>query len=185
MVVYYHTICAFANDIDNLGGGYILIGVEEKDGVAVRPVKGIAEDRLDRIQREIHQYNQMFEPHYSPRLSVEEIDGHHVIVVWVTSGHSRPYAVPSDVTAKLKKSVFYVRYGTMSIEAKGEMLDQLREMANRVPFDDRGNDEIQIEDISPLLLKDYLTKIGSRLAKSNISDEMADVLEQMEVSRAL
>ena len=89
MVVYYHTICAFANDIDNLGGGYILIGVEEKDGVAVRPVKGVAEDKLDRIQREIHQYNHMFEPHYSPRLSVEEIDGQHVIVIWVTSVHMR------------------------------------------------------------------------------------------------
>ena len=25
-----HTICAFANDIDNMGGGYIIIGVEER-----------------------------------------------------------------------------------------------------------------------------------------------------------
>ena len=24
------TICAFANDIDNMGGGYIIVGVEEK-----------------------------------------------------------------------------------------------------------------------------------------------------------
>ena len=24
-----HSICAFANDIDNVGGGYIIIGVEE------------------------------------------------------------------------------------------------------------------------------------------------------------
>ena len=24
-----HTICAFANDIDNMGGGYIVVGVEE------------------------------------------------------------------------------------------------------------------------------------------------------------
>ena len=39
----YHSICAFANDFDNIGGGYILIGVEEKNGVAVRPVKGIEE----------------------------------------------------------------------------------------------------------------------------------------------
>ena len=28
-----HSMCAFANDINNLGGGYIVIGVEEKDGV--------------------------------------------------------------------------------------------------------------------------------------------------------
>ena len=27
-----HTITAFANDFDNMGGGYILIGVEEENG---------------------------------------------------------------------------------------------------------------------------------------------------------
>ena len=35
----YHSICAFANDFDNLGGGYILVGVEQHDnGLAKRPV---------------------------------------------------------------------------------------------------------------------------------------------------
>ncbi len=32
------TLCAFANDIDNMGG-YIVIGVEEKNGIPVLPVK--------------------------------------------------------------------------------------------------------------------------------------------------
>ena len=27
-----HTICAFANDFHNLGGGYIVVGIEEQDG---------------------------------------------------------------------------------------------------------------------------------------------------------
>lgn len=27
-----HSICAFANDIDNCGGGYVVLGVEEKEG---------------------------------------------------------------------------------------------------------------------------------------------------------
>lgn len=35
-----HTICAFANDIDNMGGGYIVLGVEEKNGQPVIPIKG-------------------------------------------------------------------------------------------------------------------------------------------------
>ncbi len=30
----YHTICAFATDLENIGGGYILVGVEEENGVA-------------------------------------------------------------------------------------------------------------------------------------------------------
>ncbi len=177
----YHSICAFANDIDNLGGGYIVVGVEEKDGMAVRPVKGVQEDRLDKIQREILQYNQLIEPMYAPRVSVEEVDGKYVIVIWATSGHNRPYTAPMDVNAKLKKPVFYIRYGTSSIEAKGEFLDQLRDMANRVPFDDRGNEDIKIDDISPLLLKDYLTKIDSRLAKANFATSMDTILDQMQL----
>lgn len=34
----YHSVCAFANDYNNDGGGYIVVGVEEENGVAKRPV---------------------------------------------------------------------------------------------------------------------------------------------------
>ena len=27
----YRTICAFANDFDNIGGGYIIVGVQEEE----------------------------------------------------------------------------------------------------------------------------------------------------------
>ena len=43
-----HTICAFANDIENIGGGYIVIGVEEKDGSPVFPIKGIEKNKVDK-----------------------------------------------------------------------------------------------------------------------------------------
>ena len=42
----YQSICAFANDIDNLGGGYILVGVKEDNGKVVRPVCGLTEEEL-------------------------------------------------------------------------------------------------------------------------------------------
>ena len=42
-----HTICAFANDIDNMGGGYIIIGVEEQNGEPVFPVCGVPKNRRD------------------------------------------------------------------------------------------------------------------------------------------
>ena len=72
-VSIYHTICAFANDFDNLGGGYILVGIEEENGVAKRPVEGLLTSQLDKIQRDILQYNQLIEPFYAPRISVEEV----------------------------------------------------------------------------------------------------------------
>jgi len=180
-VTIYHSICAFANDFDNIGGGYILIGVEEKDGVAIRPVKGIPIEQLDKIQREIHQYNQLIEPYYAPRLSVEEVDGQSILAIWIPSGINRPYTAPADVTAKLKKPVFYIRYGSITIEAKGEQLDELRDMANRVPFDDRGNPDIKLTDISPLLVKDYLVKVNSKLQSEDLVNNMEGILDQMDL----
>lgn len=48
-----HTICAFANDIDNWGGGYIILGIEEQDGRPIFPVKGINPAEVDAIQKEL------------------------------------------------------------------------------------------------------------------------------------
>ena len=161
----YHSICAFANDIEDLGGGYILVGVEEENGIVKRPVKGIPIEQLDRIQREMVGFNKMIDPYYFPRISIEDVDGKCILAIWAPSGTERPYTAPENVTAKLKKPVFYIRYGTSSIEAKDELLDQLREMSAKVPFDDRGNENIHLEDISMVQLRDYLIKVGSNCLK--------------------
>ena len=42
-----NSVCAFANDYNNDGGGYIAVGVEEAHGIAVRSVKGIPEFMLE------------------------------------------------------------------------------------------------------------------------------------------
>ncbi|MGN0221105.1 MAG: helix-turn-helix domain-containing protein [Prevotella sp.] len=48
----YHSICAFANDFDNLGGGYVLVGVEENEyGIAKREVLPLHTDRCCNVSR--------------------------------------------------------------------------------------------------------------------------------------
>ncbi len=141
-VSIYHSVCAFANDFDDLGGGYIVVGVDtdEETGVAIRPVEGIPTEKIDGILQEMVGYNNKISPYYMPRTSVEEVDGKYVLVIWCPVGINRPYSVPENVTAKSNtKEYFYVRSGTSSIIAKGEVLDELRELASRVPFDERGN----------------------------------------------
>ena len=61
-----HAMCAFANDFHNLGGGYIIIGTSEKNGVLQRPVKGISESQLDQIQKEIVEIGHKIVPSYHP-----------------------------------------------------------------------------------------------------------------------
>lgn len=76
---------------------------------------------------------------------------------------------------------YIVRSGTSSIIAKGEVLDELRELASRVPFDERGNPDIKIEDISTLLLREYLVKVGSKLANELYTKPLESILEQMDL----
>lgn len=178
----YHTICAFANDFENLGGGYILVGVEEDEcGIAKRPVAGINIEQVDHILKQMVGFNNMFDPYYLPRTSIEEVDGKDVLVIWVPSGINRPYAIPQDVLAKVKLMKYYVRSGSSSIVAKGEVLDELRDMANRLPFDERPNPNIAMSDISMVLLRDYLATIGSKLEISLYSQPLEQTLEQMEL----
>lgn len=112
---------------------------------------------------------------------MEEVDGKQVIVIWCPAGSYRPYSVPVNVTAKGSKEYFYIRSGTSSIEARDEVLVELRELANRMPFDERGNSDIQLEDISLVLLRDYLVKVGSKLADEVITTPLATILDQMEL----
>jgi ATP-dependent DNA helicase RecG len=44
-----HTMCAFANDFHNLGGGYIIIGVKEDNGRPVLPPSGLPVRQMDAI----------------------------------------------------------------------------------------------------------------------------------------
>ena len=178
----YHSICAFANDLDNIGGGYILVGVEEENGIAKRPVKGIPMEDIDGILKDMVGYNNKINPYYMPRTSVEEIDGQYILVIWVPAGVNRPYDVRESVVSKNNpKNQWYIRSGTSSIVAKGEVLDELREMANRTPFDDRGNPDITIDDISPLLVHEHLKKVNSKLAQDFRNLSIEEILDSMDL----
>ena len=98
----YHSVCAFANDFDDLGGGYIVVGVDtdEATGVAIRPVNGIPTEMIDGILQDMVGYNNKISPYYMPRTSVEEVDGKSVLIIWCPAGINRPYSVPENVTAK-------------------------------------------------------------------------------------
>ncbi len=177
----YHSVCAFANDRDNIGGGYILVGVEEENGVAKRPVAGIPFECLDSIQKAMVGFNNKIKPFYMPHIDIETVDGQYVLVIWVPTGAYRPYDVPECVTQKHSVSKMYVRAGSNSIEAKGEVLDELRDLASRIPFDDRGNPDIKMDDIQPMLVLDFLKRVDSKLAEDFHKRSLEDVLDQMDL----
>src|SRR5947209_19272545 len=82
------TLCAFANDFENLGGGYVIIGqdCDDKTGHPLLPPVGVPEWQLDTIQKELLNYCHQIRPHYFPHLSVEEYEGKKLVVLWAPGG---------------------------------------------------------------------------------------------------
>ena len=58
-----HSMRAFANDIHNWCGGYIIVGVKEDNGVPVLPPVGVDLHKLDDIQKELVQLTFKVEPY--------------------------------------------------------------------------------------------------------------------------
>lgn len=177
----YRSICAFANDFDNTDGGYILIGVEELNGVAKRPIKGLSPAEIAIIQKEMIGLNNLIRPHYAPKLFVEQVDDKDIIVLWAIAGSERPYEVPESVTSKLKNYKYFIRRYASSIEARGSDKEELIALSNNIPFDDRANTQANVEDISMLLVKEYLVKIQSKLAPQVGKIDDLALLGQMEL----
>lgn len=178
----YHSVCAFANDYNNMGGGYIIVGVKEKDGIAERPVKGIAENLLDKIQKEMLGYNNLISPAYFPKIVPTQVDNRWILVIVVRTGQQRPYKIPEYITSKKdRKYNYYIRYLTNSVKANLEQEKELINMSDQTPFDCRANHKATFDDISPVLLENHLRKTGSRLAKQVRERGVEAILEDMQL----
>jgi len=157
------TISAFANDIDNWGGGYIVIGAEEKDGKVIRPVKGIDPKSVDRIQKEILRYCKYLKPVYIPQTEPVYFDGKMLLLVWCPGGYERPYACPKAPDSKNSEKIYYIRKLSSTIEATDIDVKELMSLAHNIPFDDRINPKAEMKDLKYPIIKNYLQNVGSSL----------------------
>ena len=179
-----HSICAFANDIDNLGGGYIVLGVEEKDGSPVFPIKGIEQERIDGILKELVGYCRCIEPLYNPVVEPILYNDVYVIVIWVSGGYGRPYKASLDVLGKeAKKSTkyYYIRKFSSTIVASPDEEKELFYISSDIPFDDRPNLLAEITDLDIGLLRAHLKEIDSSLYEHSLNMDVLEIAKDMQL----
>lgn len=176
------TLCAFANDFENLGGGYVVIGQDcDKDGVPVFPPVGLNDDQLDSIQQDLLRCCKMMQPEYYPVLSIEKFEGKNLIVLWAPGGQNRPYKAPRDCTAKHKEYHYFIRRysSTLQVTENSEDQQELLSLAAKVPFDDRRCITASVDDLKLPLIKEYLKEVGSSLDADKFS--FLDLCRQMKI----
>ena len=158
------TLGAFANDFHNLGGGYVVLGVEELNGRPVLPPKGLDPDSIERMQKELLNLgNSAIQPPYHPLTAIHEIDGRTIIVLYAPGGETRPYRTRVSLSAGSREWAYYIRKHSSTVRARGEDERELLGLAATVPFDDRFHRNASPDDLSFRLIQQHLQDVGSDL----------------------
>lgn len=177
-----HTMCAFANDLHNWGGGYIIIGIAEQDGRPILPPVGLQHNQLDAIQKKILELGHKIAPTYFPIVQPYLLQGKHILVLWCPAGDNRVYTAPATLGSGGPR-VPYVRVGSNSIVARGETLRRLQELTARIPFDDRLNNRASLTDLDLGLIQAYLQEIKSDLYEESKTMPFEDLCRTMLIAK--
>ena len=175
------TICAFANDLDNWSGGYIVIGVEEANGRPVYPLKGVPVEKIDKYQKEIFAKCKLIRPAYTPIIGVESYQEKQFIVIWCPGGDNRPYSSPKTMNKDNKERSHYIRKASNTVEPSDDEEKDLFNLANRVPFDDRVNRQAEISDLNITIIQNYLKEVKSSLYEKAKTGDFVEVCSDMNI----
>jgi ATP-dependent DNA helicase RecG len=181
--VVLHTMCAFANDTHNWGGGYIVIGIEAEDGQVIMPPIGVEAKLIDKIQGELLNLSHLISPNYFPIITSEIIRKKYVIIIWCPAGDYRPYRAPENLSKESKEKFYYVRKKARTIKAREADLKMLFELAARVPYDDRINGVSRIEDLDLGLIREFLKDVKSGLFEDSVNLPFKDLCRQLNIAK--
>ena len=185
------TICAFANDIDNWGGGYIVLGVKENNGRPVLPVEGIPVSQIDEMMKDLLNKCNLIQPRYLPVVAPVEYQGKTLIVIWAPGGDVRPYSSPDTFTYLKGKAVaskertFFIRKMASTVKPCQDELNELYSLSNKVPFDDRVNHQAEMTDLNINLIRQYLSAVGSGMVKDLDSRPLEKICEDMGICNTM
>lgn len=167
----------FANDIDNWGGGYIVIGVREDDA-GNNHVVGVPTSKIDLWLKDLLNKCRLIQPSYMPIVDTVDYDKKKLIVIWAPGGSTRPYSSPKSM-GKPSERIHWIRKMASTIAPSESEKRDLYNLANNVPFDDRINHEAEVDDLNLTLIKNHLREVGSSLYSE------ADTMDFVELCRSM
>jgi len=179
--VVIRSMCAFANDLHNWGGGYIIIGVAEREGQPVLPPAGLQQNQIEAIQKKILELGHKILPNYFPIVQPYVLQDQHILVLWCPAGDNRVYTAGTLGKGAAREP--YVRVGSNSVEARGETLRRLQELTARIPFDDRLNNRASIADLDLGLIQAHLQEVKSDLYEESKAMPFEDLCRTMLIAK--
>jgi predicted HTH transcriptional regulator len=170
------TISAFANDIANFGGGYVVCGAKEiKDEYGFPKLKftGLSAVKLKEIEGKVLQHCRDYvNPSIAP--IVQELENPEneqtriLVFIVIADSHVHTYRDGESLN-------YYVRIGRETRAAKNGIFRQLMESKQQiVPFDKRPNPNVGETDIDPLLFRDCMNEMELLQPSKQLEDYISD-----------
>lgn len=180
-----HSLCAYANDINNWDGGYFIIGVEEVNGKAKLPPSGLQVQELDAIQKKLIELGHKLSPVYVPVFQPYLINEKHILVVFAPAGDNRPYKAPISLSEKRTERAMYIKRGSKTIKVKDGSEDDRRliELTARIPFDDRINQTAFLDDLNLRLIQNYLKEVMSSLYEESTRIPFSELCRHLLIAK--
>ena len=144
-------------------------------------MKGIPQERVDGILKELIGLCHMIEPLYYPVVEPVLFQGKYIIVIWVSGGHGRPYKAAKDVHSDKSTKLYYIRKFSSTIVASPEEEKELFYISTDIPFDDRPNLAADVSDLDIGLMRAHLKEIGSSLYEHSLSMDALDIAKNMQL----
>ncbi len=170
------TITAFANDLANSGGGYVVCGAEEtqdENGFPTVVFQGLTSNRLAEIEGKVMT---CCRDHISPSITPKVVpidnprDTSTKILVFIVQASSEAHTFRDGET-----NLYYVRAGRRTIEARNGNLRQLLEKKNKKPpFDREINKDTTIDDIDVPYFRNQLSEMGLLSATKSLEEYLSD-----------
>ncbi|MBI4979993.1 putative DNA binding domain-containing protein [Candidatus Woesearchaeota archaeon] len=158
-----HTMCAFANDFNNWGGGYIIIGVDDK-----KRIIGIIETQIDSIMKKIVELSNKIQLPYYPIVEPTKYNKKNILILYCPGGPARPYKAPQELGSRFEYK-YYIRHSASTVIANRDEEKELISMSNQIPYDDQINQKASLSDLNLRLIKSYLHDINSKLDANLLS----------------
>jgi len=182
------TITAFANDFQNLGGGYVVCGAEEmKDQHGFQAVAyvGLDASRFKEVEGKVMaDARTKIDPPVTPLVEElpAETEGRRVLVFIIpASGHAHSYRSGGDDV-----STYYVRIGRETIEARNGVLRELLVRRQALaPWDRRLNEKAALDDIDLLVFRELMQEIDMWNPSTSVEDYFSDSVRISEFVPAL
>lgn len=170
------TISAFANDISNFGGGYVVCGAKETNdnhGFPKIQYTGLTANKLKEIEGKVTQHCRDYVyPSLSPivheMVNPENNSTRILIFVVLASPDAHVYRYEQAPT-------YYVRISRETREARNGILTQLLIKKQKLEyFDKRVNTATTEADIDVLLFRDSMQEMGLLFPEKSLEDYFSD-----------